>query len=85
MTKIAVEKLLQKCGSIMLTFNKIKAHRRPEGNKWCGTNVELKFSVTHTFLFTLDVTKALIAACVIFVVVLPVFVLQRELFFCTKK
>lgn len=42
---------------------------------------ELNISLHH-LSSTLDATKTLIA--VIFVVVLPVFVLQRELFFCTK-
>lgn len=37
-------------------------------------------SFTHTCLFTLDVTKSLIPVFVVFVAVLPVFVLQRELF-----
>ena len=78
----------------MLTFNKLK----PSGVNVDGTNLELKFTVKlraaeairclnflHLHLSFDTRCHQDIAVFVIFVVVLPVSVLQRELFFCTKN
>ena len=68
--------------SVVRILQKKKRKRKKTINdisslKHCTSRAECLF-------YTLDVTRTLTVVFVIFVVVLPVYVLQRELFLCTK-